>query len=157
MAIRMIAKELYKLQQEVEELEGQVESTPIPERAALEERLRRLRAERNRMRKILDGKKVSPPYRQVRWKMNPVISQTRTAKEIYYKQSVPRKLVPHFPWLLPNAKILNMHQPKGGPAMGISTISLVIVLFLLVMVLAMQFQIRQINRKMDELLDRRKR
>ena len=40
--------------------------------------------------------------------------------------------------------------------MGISTVSLVIVLFLLIMVLAMQFQIRQINRKMDQLLDRRK-
>jgi hypothetical protein len=38
--------------------------------------------------------------------------------------------------------------------MGISTISLVIVLFLLVMVLAMQFQIRQINSKIDKLLER---
>ena len=66
MPIRMIAKELYKLQQEVEELEVQIESTPMPEREALQERLRRLRAERDRLRKILDGKKVSPPYRQVR-------------------------------------------------------------------------------------------
>jgi len=40
--------------------------------------------------------------------------------------------------------------------MGISTISLIIVLFLLVMVLAMQFQIRQINHKMDELLKRKR-
>jgi hypothetical protein len=40
--------------------------------------------------------------------------------------------------------------------MGVSTVSLIIVLFLLVMVLAMQFQIRQINRKMDELLKRKR-
>ena len=40
--------------------------------------------------------------------------------------------------------------------MGVSTVSLIIVLFLLVMVLAMQFQIRQVNRKIDELLRRRK-
>ena len=39
MPIRMIAKELYKLQQEVEELEVQIESTPMPEREALQERL----------------------------------------------------------------------------------------------------------------------
>ena len=38
--------------------------------------------------------------------------------------------------------------------MGIPTVSLTITLFLLVMVLAIQFQIREINRKMDELLDR---
>jgi hypothetical protein len=37
--------------------------------------------------------------------------------------------------------------------MGISTVSLVITLFLMIMVLAMQFQIGQINHKMDQLLD----
>ena len=61
----MIAKELYKVQQEVEELERQVKSSPMAERGALEERLRGLRAERDRLRKILEGKKASPPYRQV--------------------------------------------------------------------------------------------
>jgi regulatory protein YycI of two-component signal transduction system YycFG len=40
--------------------------------------------------------------------------------------------------------------------MGVSTVSLIIVLFLLIMVLAMQFQIRQISRKMDELLKRKR-
>jgi len=36
--------------------------------------------------------------------------------------------------------------------MGISTISLVVTFFLMVMVLAMQFQIGQINHKIDQLL-----
>jgi hypothetical protein len=36
--------------------------------------------------------------------------------------------------------------------MGISTVSLVITLFLMIMVLAMQFQIGQISRKLDQLL-----
>ncbi|MBW1860131.1 MAG: hypothetical protein JRI70_08685 [Deltaproteobacteria bacterium] len=49
MPIRMIAKELYELLREVEKLE---------------ERLRKLKAERNRMRKILDGEKVPPPFQQ---------------------------------------------------------------------------------------------
>jgi len=43
---------------------------------------------------------------------------------------------------------------EGGLLMGIPTVSLTITLFLLVMVLAIQFQIREINHKMDELLDR---
>ena len=38
--------------------------------------------------------------------------------------------------------------------MGIPTVSLAITLFLLVMVLAMQIQIREINRKIDQLLAR---
>lgn len=36
--------------------------------------------------------------------------------------------------------------------MAVSTVSLVITLFLMLMVLAMQFQIGQINRKIDKLL-----
>lgn len=38
--------------------------------------------------------------------------------------------------------------------MSIPTVSLAITLFLLVMVLAMQIQIREINRKIDQLLGR---
>jgi hypothetical protein len=41
---------------------------------------------------------------------------------------------------------------RGGAGMGISTVSLLITFFLMVMVLAMQFQIGQINRKIDQLL-----
>jgi molecular chaperone GrpE (heat shock protein) len=64
MSIRMIAKELYHLQQEVEKLEAQIESVPSHEREALKDRLRRLKAERDRMRKTLNGAKVPPPFRQ---------------------------------------------------------------------------------------------
>ena len=64
MPIRMIAKELYHLQQEVEKLEAEIESASPNEREALRERLRKLKPERDRMRKILDGEKVPPPFRQ---------------------------------------------------------------------------------------------
>jgi hypothetical protein len=60
----MIAKELYDLQLEVEKLEAEIESAAPNEREALRERLRKLKPERDRMRKILDGEKVPPPFRQ---------------------------------------------------------------------------------------------
>lgn len=66
MSIRMIAKELYRLQQEVEKLESQLESAVGPKREALKEQLRRLRAERERMRRMLDGEKSPSPYRRSR-------------------------------------------------------------------------------------------
>ncbi|UCD87866.1 MAG: hypothetical protein JSV01_09055 [Desulfobacterales bacterium] len=64
MSIRMVAKELYDLQREVEELEAKLESAPPHEREEMEELLRKARAERDRMRKILDGEKVPPPFRK---------------------------------------------------------------------------------------------
>jgi len=64
MSIRMIAKELYRLQQEVEKLEAQIKSAPSHEREAMKDSLRKLKAERDRMRKILDGEKVPPPFQQ---------------------------------------------------------------------------------------------
>jgi len=66
MGIRMIAKELYRLEQAVEELEKQESSAPPKERDGFREQLRQLKAERNRMRKMLAGEKVDPPYRQTR-------------------------------------------------------------------------------------------
>ncbi|MBW2172511.1 MAG: hypothetical protein JRF69_11160 [Deltaproteobacteria bacterium] len=60
----MIAKELYELLREVEKLEAEIESAAPNEREAMRERLRKLKAERNRMRKILDGEKVPPPFQQ---------------------------------------------------------------------------------------------
>jgi len=62
--IRMIAKELYELLREVERLEAEIEAATLHEREALRERLRKLKSERNRMRKILDGEKVAPPFQQ---------------------------------------------------------------------------------------------
>jgi hypothetical protein len=55
MSIRLIAKDLYRLQQEVEQLEKQLESAPFAKRVKLEEHLRKIKAERDRMRRILDG------------------------------------------------------------------------------------------------------
>jgi hypothetical protein len=64
MSIRMIAEELYHLQQKVEELEARIQSAPFHEREGMKDHLRRLKAERNRMRKALDGAKEPPPFRQ---------------------------------------------------------------------------------------------
>lgn len=64
MPIRMIARELYELQQEVEKLEDRISNAPLEEKEALEDQLRKVRAERNRMRKILEGNKEPPPYRK---------------------------------------------------------------------------------------------
>jgi hypothetical protein len=66
MSIRMIAKELYRLEQEVRKLEEESQSAPIEDREALKDRLRRVKAERNRMRRTLDGAKEPPPFRQPR-------------------------------------------------------------------------------------------
>jgi molecular chaperone GrpE (heat shock protein) len=60
----MIAEELYHLQQKVEELEAQIKSAPFHEQEHMKDHLRRLKAERNRMRKALDGAKEPPPFRQ---------------------------------------------------------------------------------------------
>ncbi|MGD2272837.1 MAG: hypothetical protein PVI06_20745 [Desulfobacterales bacterium] len=57
MSIRMIAKELYLLHRKVETLEQQIENSPPQDRDELEDRLRKLKAERNRMREALDGMK----------------------------------------------------------------------------------------------------
>ena len=64
MSIRMIAKELYRLEQEVEKLEDEIRSAPLEDREAIKDRLRKLKAERDRMRKTLNGAKVPPPFRQ---------------------------------------------------------------------------------------------
>ena len=55
MSIRLIAKDLYRLQQEVEKLEKQLETVPFEKRVSLEKHLRKTKAERDRIRRILDG------------------------------------------------------------------------------------------------------
>jgi hypothetical protein len=57
MPIRMIAKELYRLVQEVEKLERRIESASFEAQKELKDQLRKVKAERDHMRKILDGKK----------------------------------------------------------------------------------------------------
>jgi hypothetical protein len=53
----MIAKELYQLLQEVEKIEKQIENAPAEKLEELKGQLRKAKAERNRMRNILEGKK----------------------------------------------------------------------------------------------------
>ena len=64
MSIRIIARDLYRLQQEVERLEQQVENSYSEKKEELKDRLRKVRAEQNRMRRILDGAKEPPAYKK---------------------------------------------------------------------------------------------
>jgi hypothetical protein len=60
MSIRLIAKDLYRLRQEVERLETELAAAPMAEQEAIRTRLRQARAERDRLRATLDGRKDSP-------------------------------------------------------------------------------------------------
>ena len=66
MSIRMLARDLYRLEKEVEELEDELNRTPLEQRAELKDRLRKLKADRNKLRRALEGSKEPPPYRQPR-------------------------------------------------------------------------------------------
>jgi hypothetical protein len=55
MTIRELAKDLYRLQLEVTILEKELETAPIEKRSTIEQHLRQTKAERDRMRRILDG------------------------------------------------------------------------------------------------------
>ena len=57
MSIRLIAKELYCFIKDVEKLEKQIQNTPYEKRGKLEDQLRKLKAERDRLRRMLDGNK----------------------------------------------------------------------------------------------------
>jgi len=57
MSIRLIAKELYRFIKDVEKLEQQIQNTPYENRGKLEDQLRKLKAERDRLRSMLDGSK----------------------------------------------------------------------------------------------------
>lgn len=62
--IRELARELYRLQQEVDRLEDRVKDAPPAEKEAIDEALRRLRSERDRYRNILEAKKEGAPIRK---------------------------------------------------------------------------------------------
>jgi hypothetical protein len=55
MSIRLIAKEMYRLFQESEKIRQQIETAPVFERSRLEEQLRKITAEQERIRRILTG------------------------------------------------------------------------------------------------------
>lgn len=60
MSVRMLAAELYRMMRAVESKESELALLPpnAPEKAEIERELRALRAERDRIRKILDGAKA---------------------------------------------------------------------------------------------------
>ena len=60
MSIRLLAKELYQLRQEVERLERALASAAAGQREKIEAKLREARAERDHLRALLDGRKDSP-------------------------------------------------------------------------------------------------
>jgi uncharacterized protein YicC (UPF0701 family) len=62
--IRELARELYRLRQEVERLEERLQAATPAEKEEMEEELRRLRSERDRFRRILEAKKEGPPIRR---------------------------------------------------------------------------------------------
>ena len=66
MSVRMIARDLYRLQQEVDRLESQLKACPAAKREDLEDQLRKARAERDRVKRLLEGSKEEPPYRKPR-------------------------------------------------------------------------------------------
>jgi hypothetical protein len=55
MSIKLLARDLYRLQKEVEDLEQRLASARMEERVGIEEALRRVRAEKERVRRALDG------------------------------------------------------------------------------------------------------
>jgi hypothetical protein len=55
MSIKLLARDLYRLQKEVERLEERLAATRLEERIRIEEALRKARAERDQMRRALDG------------------------------------------------------------------------------------------------------
>jgi|GEM_PF-1203615 len=59
MSIRLIAKDLYELIRKVENLEKEIDNTPYENQSDMKDQLRKLRAEKNHMRKVLEGCKDS--------------------------------------------------------------------------------------------------
>ncbi len=58
MSIRLLAKDLYILMRQVRHLEEKIQLTPPMQRTKLEEQLRRRRAERDRVRRMLEATKA---------------------------------------------------------------------------------------------------
>lgn len=59
MSIRLIARDLYRLQKAVERLEAELAAAPPDGKEEIRDRLRRERAERDHVRNALDGQKDS--------------------------------------------------------------------------------------------------
>jgi hypothetical protein len=55
MSIKLLARDLYRLQKEVEHLEQRLAAAGMEERVRIEEALRKIKAERQHVRRALDG------------------------------------------------------------------------------------------------------
>ena len=55
MSIKLLARDLYRLQKEVERLEQHLATAHMEERSRIEETLRKVRAEMGQVRRALDG------------------------------------------------------------------------------------------------------
>lgn len=64
MSIKNVARDLYRLQKEVERLEKELENCPPDKRQHLEEELIEARQERDKIKELLEGAKQTPTYRR---------------------------------------------------------------------------------------------
>ena len=64
MSIRMMAKEMYLLRQEVEALEELLKNTSAEKQDEVKDLLRKRRTELIRMQRMLEGAKEPPAYRK---------------------------------------------------------------------------------------------
>lgn len=55
MSIRLLARDLYRSRQEVERLQDALEAAPVDKHAAIEQRLRKARAQLQQLQRALDG------------------------------------------------------------------------------------------------------
>lgn len=58
MSIKAIARELYRAQQQVEQLEKQLAAAEFPQQEAIKGKLRTARAEYEQLRRMLNGRKA---------------------------------------------------------------------------------------------------
>ena len=56
MSIKLLAKDLYRLQREVDQLQADIEVASLRERTGLEEKLRVALAQKEQLRRALDGR-----------------------------------------------------------------------------------------------------
>jgi len=63
MSIRLLARDLYRLIREVEQIEREMLRAPVDRKEELQERLRKIKAERERLRRALAGRKDTSDFR----------------------------------------------------------------------------------------------
>ena len=66
MSIRLLAQELYRLQREVDALEKKILTVPYEQRDQLKDQLRIAKSEKEKLRRMLDGKIDRPGPRSIK-------------------------------------------------------------------------------------------